>query len=56
MGVVFEQVEGVVQKAESPTPAADSGADGAGRAKPPHESYDEMRRRMERLMRRLHAD
>jgi hypothetical protein len=54
MGIKFDQVEGVVQKAAEP---ATQPADGASSTpKPTHESHDEARHRMERRSRRLHAD
>jgi hypothetical protein len=56
MSIVFDQIEGVVQKAEA-TPPADTGASPSPAAqKPPHEAFEDARRRMERHARRLHAD
>ncbi len=58
MGITFDHVEGVVQKATEggahpPAPAGDAGAKPA---KSPHEDFEEQRRRAECLAQRLHAD
>lgn len=55
MSITFDHVEGVVQKAEGTSPAP---AGGAARTeqKPHAESFEETRRRLERMARRLHAD
>jgi hypothetical protein len=58
MGITFDHVEGVVQKAteggsQPPAPAGDAGGKAA---KSPHEQFEEQRRRAERLAERLHAD
>ncbi len=54
MGVTFDHVEGVVQKAgdTSPAPAAQESSS----TKPAQESHEDARKRMERMARRLHAD
>jgi hypothetical protein len=55
MGITFDHVEGVVQKASEPSPAPNSEI-GEATPKPAHESLEETQRRMERMARRLHAD
>ena len=57
MSITFDHVEGVVQKAgeggTAPAPSADATP---AAQKPAAESFEETRRRMERMARRLHAD
>ena len=55
MGIKFDQVEGVVQKASEPAAAQPASPD-AATPKPSAESHEDTRRRMERMSRRLHAD
>ena len=55
MGITFDHVEGVVQKASEPTAAPQSEA-GEAPQKSPQDSFEEARRRMDRMARRLHAD
>lgn len=56
MSITFDHVEGVVQKvSESSAPAQPSGG-AAPAAKPAAEAHEDVRRRMERLAHRLHAD
>lgn len=58
MGITFDHVEGVVQKASeggSPSPAPASSA-GGKTPKPLGEQLEEHRRRAERMASRLHAD
>jgi hypothetical protein len=56
MSITFEHVEGVVQKAGGGTtpPAASEGTPAS--QKPQAETFEEMRRRQERMARRLHTD
>jgi hypothetical protein len=55
MGIVFEQIEGVVQKAEAE--GAPASPDGEARTpRPQDEVFEETRRRVERLATRLAAD
>ncbi len=56
MSITFDHVEGVVQKADEPGGAPRPGGEAAPAPKPPAETFEESRRRMERLARRLHAD
>lgn len=55
MGITFDHVEGVVQKASEPAPTPQPEI-GDKTPKPAAESYEETRRRMERMAHRLHAD
>lgn len=54
MAIVFDQVEGVVQKASGPASTAAPAK--TSPPKPPAESQMEVQRRMEERARRLHAD
>lgn len=58
MGITFEHVEGVVQKASEGGSQAQTPASGAGAkaARPHAEQMEEQRRRAERLASRLHTD
>lgn len=58
MGITFDHVEGVVQKASEGSSQAQPPAAGAGAkpAKPAAEQMEEQRRRAERMASRLHAD
>lgn len=55
MSIVFDHVEGVVQKAEEAAPSP-SGAAQTTPSRPEREHFEEHARRHERLVRRLHAD